>query len=416
MSQQRLFELVYYLLEHGKTSAPALAQRFEVSLRTIYRDVDALSAAGVPVYAQPGRGGGVALMDRFVLDRALLSPQEQTQLLTALRSLSSAPGLEDGQALRKLAGLFRRREPDWLEVDLSRWGGGKQVGPDFSALRRAILERKAVSFLYASSGGRTAPRQVLPVKLVFKGQAWYLQAWCPERRAFRTFKLTRMRQFSVTRRTLDAAPAPPPIDVSSAPGRPLVRLLLRFSPAVAYRVYDEFAGEAVACLPDGSLQAQALFPEDNWVYGYLLSFGASVDILAPERVRAAVARLAGQVAEKYENPDIGCQGSCGMIDLSHTKEALTMTNPENIPFCQSCGMPLSDPALRGTERDGTASPHYCKYCYQDGAFTGEMTMEQMIDFCAPMMVSSNPGMSAQAAKEQMRQFFPRLLRWKKAES
>ena len=82
-------------------------------------------------------------------------------------------------------------------------------------------------------------------------------------------------------------------------------------------------------------------------------------------------------------------------------------------FCQSCGMPMDDPALRGTERDGAPSPHYCKYCYQNGAFTGEMTMEQMIDFCAPMMVQANPGMTEEQAKAQMRRFFPMLLRWRK---
>ena len=82
-------------------------------------------------------------------------------------------------------------------------------------------------------------------------------------------------------------------------------------------------------------------------------------------------------------------------------------------FCQSCGMPLSDPALLGTEADGSPSAHYCKYCYQNGAFTGEMTMEEMIDFCTPMMVQGNPGMTAQQAREQMLQFFPMLLRWKK---
>ena len=82
-------------------------------------------------------------------------------------------------------------------------------------------------------------------------------------------------------------------------------------------------------------------------------------------------------------------------------------------FCQSCGMPIDDPALHGSEADGAPSPHYCKYCYQKGAFTSGMTMEEMIDFCTPMMVQANPGMTPQQAREQMHQFFPLLLRWKK---
>ena len=108
MSQARLFEMVYLLLEKGKMSASELAERFEVSVRTIYRDVDALSAAGVPVYTLPGRNGGVALMEQYVLSRAALSQEEQGQLLTALRSLSGevSPGAEE--TLSKLSALFRR--------------------------------------------------------------------------------------------------------------------------------------------------------------------------------------------------------------------------------------------------------------------------------------------------------------------
>ncbi len=82
------------------------------------------------------------------------------------------------------------------------------------------------------------------------------------------------------------------------------------------------------------------------------------------------------------------------------------------PFCQSCSMPLSDASLRGSEADGSPSRHYCKYCYDKGRFTGEMTMEEMIDFCAPAMAQATPGMTQEAAKEQMRQYFPQLLRWK----
>ena len=119
MSQARLFELVYLLLEKGKLPATELARHFEVSVRTIYRDVDALSAAGVPVYAAPGRNGGVALMDHYVLSKAALSEEEQGQLLTALRSLASTPGLEAGETLSKISGMFRRQEPHWLEEALS---------------------------------------------------------------------------------------------------------------------------------------------------------------------------------------------------------------------------------------------------------------------------------------------------------
>ncbi len=88
-------------------------------------------------------------------------------------------------------------------------------------------------------------------------------------------------------------------------------------------------------------------------------------------------------------------------------------DPNNMKFCQSCGMPLVTAEDHGTEADGSASQDYCQYCYQKGAFTSSMTMEEMIDFCVPHMVTGHPGMTAEQAKAQMQQFFPMLLRGKK---
>ena len=80
-------------------------------------------------------------------------------------------------------------------------------------------------------------------------------------------------------------------------------------------------------------------------------------------------------------------------------------------FCQSCGMPLS-PAVLGTERDGTPSRHYCKHCYQSGAFTASLSMDEMIRFCVGPMVQANPELTPDQAREQMQRFFPSLLRWR----
>ncbi len=413
MSQGRLFEIVYLLLEKGKMSAPELAERFEVSVRTIYRDVDALSAAGVPIYATPGRNGGVALMEHYVLSKATLSDEEQSQLLTALRSLSGTLGSDSEETLSKLSGLFHRQEPHWLEVDLSHWGGKGRDQLTFDLLRDAILSRKVITFTYAGSYGGPAARRALPAKLVFKGQAWYLQGFCLEKQNYRTFKLSRIRDLTVTESTSPTPLSPPPIDGEAPPSCPTVRLILRCSPALAYRIYDEFEPEQVTALPDGSFRVEAEFPEDNWVYGYLLSFGPLVEVLEPEQVRNSLGSLAREILFRCENPAIGCQGLGAIMGTSHSKEDATMTK-ETTPFCQSCSMPLTDD-LRGSEADGSKSKHYCKYCYDKGKFTGDMTMEQMIDFCAPLMAKASPGMTEADAKEQMEKFFPQLLRWKNPE-
>lgn len=407
MSVSRLFEIVYLLLDKKQITAGELAQRFEVSVRTIYRDVDALSSAGVPIYATTGRKGGISLMDHYVLDRAAFSPQEQARLLTALQSLSGVDEPENQAVLVKLSGLFGRREPDWLQVDLSPWGFPRSGEGRFDELRAAILERKTITFAYVSSYGGESRRTVLPVRLAFKGRAWYLQGFCLEREDYRTFRMSRILDLEVTDRRFDLTLEAPPLEAGEPPPQICAPLRLRFSPALAYRVYDEFDLSCVTREPDGSLLVQVVFPNDSWLCGYLLSFGAGVEVLSPRNVRARLGTLARQVARQCEKDDINCHGFCDNM-ASQTEEVPNMEHT----FCQSCGMPLDGPALRGTEADGALSAHYCKYCYDKGAFTSELTMEQMADFCTPIMVQEHPELTDEMAKAQMMEFFPTLLRWK----
>jgi len=190
MHTGRLFEIVYLLQSRPRMTARELAKRFEVSVRTIYRDIDALSAAGVPVYAARGGGGGVGLLPGYVLDRSLLTDGEQDEILYALRAMAAA-GM-GGAALEKLAGLFQKSGDGWLEVDFSPWGSGPAEKRVFATLKTAILSRREIAFDYYSARGEKSRRTAQPVKLVYKDAAWYLQAYCLARQALRVFKLCRM--------------------------------------------------------------------------------------------------------------------------------------------------------------------------------------------------------------------------------
>ena len=122
MQESRLFKIVYYLLDKGRATAPELAEKFEVSVRTIYRDIDALSGAGIPVYAEAGRNGGISLMDHFVLDKAILSGEEKQEVLALLQSLHTMRDTDGDRTLQKLSALFQADAESWLEVDFSGWG------------------------------------------------------------------------------------------------------------------------------------------------------------------------------------------------------------------------------------------------------------------------------------------------------
>ena len=122
MSESRLFKILYYLLDRKRATAPELAAEFEVSPRTIYRDVEVLSSVGIPVYAEPGRNGGIYLLQDFILDRAILSENERQEVLTAIQSISATGYTGGKEMLTKLSALFNINTTNWLEVDFSRWG------------------------------------------------------------------------------------------------------------------------------------------------------------------------------------------------------------------------------------------------------------------------------------------------------
>ena len=301
MQISRLLEIVYLLLERGSVTATELAERFEVSVRTVYRDMDALGEAGIPVCAERGRQGGFHLMESFSLNRSLLSKREQDEILFALQTLNATSAADCGQLLSRLSGLFRRDRTDWIEVDFSEWGNEKEQRERFEQVKSAILECRVIRFTYYGSDGNQSDRKVEPLRLLFKG-SWYLQAFCLTRQDFRTFRLSRMEHVAVTEETFERrAPGPPPVAMAAS-GAPEVKLLLRFSSQAAFRVYDEFSPGQVEKQCDGGFLVHASFPEGGWIYGYLLSFGENVAVLSPERVRRIILEKAEKIGKIYQPP------------------------------------------------------------------------------------------------------------------
>ena len=298
MQVNRLFEIVYILLGRRSVTARELAERFGVSARTIYRDIDVLSLSGIPVYTEQGKNGGISLLADYVLDKSILSETEQTEILSALQGLSSVQTADSAQVLQKLSAVFNKSAANWLEVDFSDWG--YENGEVFHACKTAILERRVLAFAYDSTYGERTAREVEPVQLWFKSRAWYLKAFCRTRNDMRLFKLTRVRDARVREeqfapRDLLALPAPAE---PARPHKPDVTIRLRIAPALAYRVYDEHAGHMEE-QPDGSFLVTVTWPEDEWVYGTLLSYGAGAEVLSPPHIRAILRERAQEMVDMY---------------------------------------------------------------------------------------------------------------------
>lgn len=299
MQTERLFEVVYTLLDRGRVTAQELADKLNVSKRTILRDIETLTLAKVPIYTTQGKGGGVSLLDGYVLDKAVLSDEEKEQILLGIKTLLPTGGAS-GKALSKLGSLFSVKNTDWIEVDFSRWSNPTHDREKFDTLKNAVTQRKALAFSYPNSVGEISERKAYPLKLVFQGQAWYIQAFCLLKEDYRTFKINRMIDLQVLPETFDAALyAPPPVVPQNIPPHVKIHIRAIFTATVAYRVYDEFNIEDISKNADGSFTVDTSMPFDEWVYGYFLSYGDNVRILEPTALRETLQEKIREMLKNY---------------------------------------------------------------------------------------------------------------------
>ena len=287
MQESRLFRILYYLLDKGHATAPELAEKFEVSVRTIYRDVDAISSAGIPIYVTTGRNGGIQFLDDYVLNKTFFSDSEKLEILSGLQSLSAVQYPEADTVLKKLGAIFQVGLTDWIYVDFSRWGSSAESENRlFRQLKQSILENREITFDYYNSAGDSGKRNVYPYKLVYKDKAWYLYAFCLSRNENRLFRLSRIKNLMMTEvqfeRKTDIqyhSVFPMPEEIGN-----LIYLELEFALDVGFRLFDTLDDTAIMKHENG-YTVKITLPENNWLYDFLMSFGDKVTIIRPKAIR-----------------------------------------------------------------------------------------------------------------------------------
>jgi predicted DNA-binding transcriptional regulator YafY len=302
MRSERLLSLLLTLADGRLHGAPELASAFGVSQRSIYRDMDTLSCMGFPIEAIPGRQGGFRVLPGYAFDRSVLDSGELSAVTAALEGLGRATGLADaGGARSKLAALVAaqpNRRGSWLRIELA---GGAAERSRLDLLRGAIESRNLLAIGYRDTEGRSSERTIEPVAIVYLWQSWYLWAFCRLRNDFRLFRLSRITRMRPLMARFDERPEPSP-DAwrESWESGGTTAMKLRFSPGLATRADESF--EETAPLPDGGRLVSLELPENEWLYGYLLSFGAGLTVLEPERVARELATRASEIAENYAFP------------------------------------------------------------------------------------------------------------------
>ena len=287
MKIDRLIGILSVLLQEEKTTAPALAERFEVSKRTINRDIEDLCKAGIPIRTTQGTGGGISIMDGYRMDRTLLTSKDMQMILAGLRSLDSVSGNSYyGQLMEKIqAGSSKFVSGrDSILIDLSSWYRDS-LEPKIGTIQDAIGESE---------------RAVEPYYLVFRWSSWYLWGWCRDRKDYRLFKLNRMDDVRKSEEAFDCREAPMP-DLSNEkifPGKIAVKAL--FAPDMKWRLVEDFGPDCFTESEDGKLLFTAKYTDMENLITWLLTYGDKAEILEPREAREKIAQIAQNMVRIYE--------------------------------------------------------------------------------------------------------------------
>lgn len=299
MKIDRMIGILSILLQKEKVTAPYLAEKFEVSRRTINRDIEALCMAGIPLVTEQGQNGGISIMEGYKIDRTLFTTQDMQAILAGLRSLDSVSGTNQYlQLMEKLsAGASNLLAGDThILIDLSSWYKSA-LSPKIELLHNAILTANKVSFTYFSPK-EESKRTVEPYDLVFQWAGWYLWGWCERREEFRLFKLMRMTNLSAGEPFEKCAVSLPDLSPKQI-FPPQLQVKAKIDPAFKWRLVEEFGPESFVTLPDGMLLFASDFFDRQSVVGWISSFGGGAELLEPVELRQEVLSFAEGICQKY---------------------------------------------------------------------------------------------------------------------
>lgn len=303
MKLERLISIIYKLLNHEVLSAAMLAEEFQVSQRTIYRDIDVICAAGFPVVSYQGMKGGYGMMDGYKMDKSLLGTYDVNALITVLRSLSTV--FEDGRAqgtIERLQTIGPEHLTQSLSVDLDTL----RTEPDaLRHIRTAITGRIVIRFDYIDTMNERTARDIEPLRLHFKYRNWYIYGYCRTRQAYREFRLSRLMNLMLTGDTFGPHPEVPEEAAPSEHARQnqLEDVVIRVRPEALADALDQFQQMDKQFHEDGSMTMRIPVYQPlsaRWLWAILLSFGSGAEVLEPIPLRAVIREQLQNALKPYE--------------------------------------------------------------------------------------------------------------------
>ena len=301
MKTDRLIGILSVLLQSKQTTAPELAELFEVSRRTINRDIEDLCKAGIPIMTIQGTGGGISIMDGYRMDRTILSSKDMRMILAGLRSLDSISGSNYYSLLMEKLQLGSSQfvsGKDSILIDLSSWNK-TSLAPKIEIIQNAIENRHLLGFDYYSPKGESK-RTVEPYYLIFRWSSWYLWAWCLDRQDYRLFKLNRMLKVNETDQNFECKEAPMP-DLSDEKIFPKgIKVRALFDEDMNWRLIEDFGPENFTKTEEGKLLFTADYLDLDSITTWFMTFGDKVEVIEPREVRDRIRQISEKTLGIYK--------------------------------------------------------------------------------------------------------------------
>lgn len=299
MKLDRLIGILTILLQNKKSTAPELARHFEVSRRTILRDIDTLNMAGIPIVATRGGDGGIAIMDGYKINHGVLTTDELQHLIAALKGLDSVSKQSN---FENLMGKLTQTNAvvslaDSIVIDLSSHYKD-MLSEKIALIKQAISENRTITFDYYYAKGE-AIREIEPCCIEFRWKEWYLFGWCRLRKDFRRFKLNRLWKLALTKEPFARRIVPDNILNASEVFKEQNNIQIRFDKNVRFRLIEEYGLNCYDESEDGLLLSLD-YTNKDYIFGWILSFGDKAEILSPLEIRAEFAEITKNIFFKYQ--------------------------------------------------------------------------------------------------------------------
>lgn len=311
MRIDRMLAITIILLNKDRVSAKELADKFEVSIRTVYRDIDAISMAGIPITSYSGKQGGFGIIDSFKLDRQLLTMKDMLAILSALKGINATlENQELDSAIEKITCLIPDDKTNLLEdhmqhisIDILPWGYKKSQQKYLKCIHNSIAENKIIEFQYENAKGEIRKRKVEPMTLIFKGYAWYLFAFCLLRNDYRLFRLSRIKDVNIVDEIfVRKEKTYKGFYSESYQSTKLVDVVLKFSNNVRQKVIEYFGEERADIQDDGNIIVKFAYPEDDdYIYSMILGFEEHAELIEPAFMRENLKEKVEKILSNYKH-------------------------------------------------------------------------------------------------------------------